>query len=472
MRMSYLKHSQLLIALAVLAVFSAGIWIGLDDFDAGPTQTVSESAVEIPTTNQGSSAAAESTVPAETPPVNDTPALPSTSPRKVVVAPQTFAEIVTWQKILAELGIDDSWRLPSLTNDNLGQVQRLRETIIGLAQEWATEAPEAFLAELEARKLVDGPFVTGFILAQIAADNRLPTTAWTKHFNVAAVVLEHDVATTKPFIVLQLLTAQQVTEDNQRLHTSAINSALTAARLHDESAAATWLLENFDNLPEGFDAVHTLQKLHSYTYPTTTLDAEQQRIVDELKATGDYSQALLHLRDVAVAADQPVDDGAVALTLQEWLRRDSSPSYYSEVVAALQEIDADPSHVRQIFQAWGIAEDSFKSALAVASQFSQSERQADAYSNLAVGRSTAQGSNADTNWIRDLSPGFPRDRSIAGHLLGLSRNLNDDRLEAAVKVQMMTNDFDFAELRQAVEASEIVAPDLKLALNQLMEYGQ
>ena len=88
----------------------------------------------------------------------------------------------------------------------------------------------------------------GFVLAQIAADNQLPTTDWAQNLDVGSIVRQHgDKAGNKPFVALELLRNQSANAEQISQQINAIERMLVAARLR-HIAGTRWGTRRYLNM--------------------------------------------------------------------------------------------------------------------------------------------------------------------------------------------------------------------------------
>lgn len=239
----------------------------------------------------------------------------------------------------------------------------------------------------------------------------------------------------------------------------------------DESVLAAWFEENINKLSSypDFDEIEVIRMLRRYDYGEGPfmLTADVER-VDAAKATKNYLQVAQLLEELSLAYDGSIDVSIAGSFALDWSKQDFAAA--SDWMLQNSEKISDSESVESM---WGTmyrhkAQKDPEVALRYGLQVEDEVLRALALSNTLIPQLETQGGEISTDWVSELEPGFAKQRTMAGYVLGLSRHTQEATLEAQVKFQFLQDEYDLGAIQDAVIHSDLSAED-KAAVVELFD---
>ena len=327
---------------------------------------------------------------------------------------------------------------------------------------WACKDPANSLPLIEKT----GPnqhLLTGWLASRMFHSEQFPEQAFSPRQKWTAIEMVADI---NPFSALNAARDHHAENMNEDLW----YQLFFAHAKPDDLAAIDWMKAYAAEL-DGFPYGEIIREMRVRDGPSDPIYNPQDiKAVETLAAEEKYSDAISLIEELSPGYDGFVD-GSLASDLlinlssedfpkaSEWLVQHGDSFYnkthFTKTLATMfrQEALENPDQAR----ATGLA-------------LENDENRAIALSNVVIPLAEQQGENLDIEWAKKLDPGFPKARTLAGFVLGLSRHSNDSLLEAQVKSQFLKNEFELDVLMQQVLDSQLQPSQKRQALAALLAY--
>lgn len=245
----------------------------------------------------------------------------------------------------------------------------------------------------------------------------------------------------------------------------------TSGGANDDKSIA-WIEANQDLLinVHGFDPVEVARLLRRYNYGGEIFyDSADVETINNARTNKQFAMGAEFLEQMKAEYGE-IDSAAINRFPLEWSYQDfaaaeswllANESYYSDPDAydsALgtmfrHKAQKDPVYARE-------------HALALTDEW----HRALATSNVVIPEVEKGGLAVDASWVSEMPQGFPKQRTIAGYVLGLSRNASEPNLEGQVKAHFLRDQFDLNQISQFVHQSNLSQAEKVAALEILQSY--
>lgn len=374
-------------------------------------------------------------------------------------------KVATWNYLRAHLN-----ELPEIEGQPNRRGQFMEDVASRFAFVWGTEDPRQSLEFLAMQPDTDG-FMEGWLTSQIYNDTDFEP------------LLEEMRITPPPDTVWRSL--QRVAQldafaalDYARDHFSGEMTPKKWKELFDTQGGANdelsiaWIEANQDFLmaQDDFNAVEVARLLRRYHFGGEIFyDSAHVELINDARAKKQFTQGAAILEDLKNEYGE-IDSAAIGRFALEWSYNDFSAaeawllaneSYYSDV-------DAFDSALGTMYRHRAQRDPEFarEQALALTDEW----QRALATSNTIIPETEKGGLNVTTTWVAEMPQGFAKQRTIAGYVLGLSRNASEAVLEGQVKAQFLRDEFDLNQIGQLVHQSDLSQSEKIAALELIQSY--
>lgn len=237
-----------------------------------------------------------------------------------------------------------------------------------------------------------------------------------------------------------------------------------------DAESMAWIEANKAYLDQhpSFNSTEVARSLRRYHdggevfYDTASVEALQAA-----RERGDYA-GVVHTLEQLKEQYGEIDAAALGRFSLEWSYRDfqqakqwllENESYYSDREAFASNLGSMFRH-----EANKNPEAALRQALAMEDE----RHRALTTSNVLIPQVERRGIDVKTDWVSEMPEGFTKARTIAGFVLGLSRNASEMKLEGQVKSQFLKDEFDLQLISQQVNESNL-SPESKVKALELLQ---
>lgn len=250
----------------------------------------------------------------------------------------------------------------------------------------------------------------------------------------------------------------------EEMNLSKWRDLLFSGHSSSDSVLADWFVENEDILDQSdtFDEVAVIRMLRRNDPGSGPYMISQDlALVDAALAEDDYTAAAGIFEELSSLYGNTIDVSAVSEMPIGWAREDfvAASNWLLMNAERFSEQEAFESMVGSVYRSAVVNGDASAAALTSALSIEDPTIRGVALSNVLIPQVEGQGGEVFPEWAAELEPGFAKQRTLAGYVLGLSRHSGDETLEAQVKFQFLQDQYDLDEIRQMVITSELSAEE-------------
>ncbi len=240
-----------------------------------------------------------------------------------------------------------------------------------------------------------------------------------------------------------------------------------------DTALATWFEANIGQLAghPNFDEVEVIRMLRRFDLGEGPfLVSSDLAQVEAAKRSKNYAQTAQILENLSVLYGDVIDAAAAGRFPVDWSKQDFEAASNWVVAHAddFSDYESMESMLGTMYRHKAVKDPDY--ALHYGMQIEDEGLRGLVLSNTVIPQLEKHGTDYPVEWVSGLSQGFAKQRSMAGYVLGLSRNQKETTLEAQVKFQFLKDEFDLATIQNQVLQSQLSTQDKMKVVELLNTY--
>lgn len=240
-----------------------------------------------------------------------------------------------------------------------------------------------------------------------------------------------------------------------------------------DTALASWFEQHIGQLMNdpNFDEIEVVRMLRRYDDGEGPFLASADLArVDAAKSSKDYAQAARILEELSLQYGDVIDAAAAERFPVDWSKQDflAASNWILEHSDQFSDPESMESLLGTMYRHKARNDPDF--ALQYGMQIEDEHLRALVLSNTVIPQLEKNGTEYPVEWVSELPQGFVKQRSMAGYVLGLSRNRKESTLEAQVKFQFLKDEFDLSVIQNQVLDSQLSSQDKIKVIELLNTY--